>query len=162
MDGGNSLYESKAREIIRNNKYMTLSTCDKNMNPWAAVVLFVHDDDYNFYFYSAIDSRHSKNITENPKVACVICDSSQPIGSTEEVRLEGIAHILAEEELQEVITLYNNRAFSGSYVPPNVRYRPEDYSGSSVSRFFKIDVKNTCTNTTEGVSIGINLKNTFA
>lgn len=51
---------------------MTLATSDPEGNPHAAPVYFVHDDEMRLYFFSEANSQHSRNITQNPKVAAAI------------------------------------------------------------------------------------------
>ncbi len=135
--------ERSAKGIIKNNNYVVLSTCSKGGMPWAAAVLFVNDKDYNLHFMSAVDSRHAKNIIENPNIAGVIFDSKQPVGSSQSVQFEGIAKIVDEKkEIVKTISLYSKKAFPGSKFSPDPEFDPENYSGASEFKFFKIEPKN--------------------
>lgn len=49
----------------------TLATCVNNQ-PWTCSLIFVWDEDLNMYWLSSPDARHSKEITENPKISATI------------------------------------------------------------------------------------------
>jgi nitroimidazol reductase NimA-like FMN-containing flavoprotein (pyridoxamine 5'-phosphate oxidase superfamily) len=136
-----SSYNDKARKILQENKYMALATTDKDGKPWAAVVFYAYDADYSFYFLSATDSRHGKNISENPYVAAVIFDSKQKLRANSDVQFEGKASMVGEGELVKVINTYSDRLFPKSKTTPTERYDPRNYSEPSEFRFFKIDIK---------------------
>jgi nitroimidazol reductase NimA-like FMN-containing flavoprotein (pyridoxamine 5'-phosphate oxidase superfamily) len=138
-------YDDQARSILDHNRYMVLATSTKAGRPWAAPVFFTFDKDYNFYFLSAIDSRHAKDIAENPFVSVVIYDSNSPIGISQSVQIEGKASFVQEKELGRVISLYSSRLFKSSHLEPTERYRPEDYGEGAEFRFFKITVSSAFT-----------------
>lgn len=133
-------YKDKAMRIIASNMYMVLATSNKKTKPWANVVLFVFDGKKNFYFISAIDSLHAKNIDENPWVAFTIFDSAQPIGSTDAIQGSGTASLVGKDEIKKAIDLYAPKVFPDSTIPPAKRYPSEQYLGASEFRFFKIAV----------------------
>lgn len=133
-------YLERARQIIEDNRYMVLATADRNSVPWASPVFFVHDNRYNFYFLSAIDSRHSENIISNPSVSMAIFDSTTPVGMTNGVQISGKANLVEGNVLKDVIDMYCNRLFPNSEIPSESRYRIEDYSQPSEFRFFKIGI----------------------
>ncbi len=133
-------FEEKAGSIIKGNNYLVTATSDKKGSVWAATVSYVTDSDYNFYFLSAVDSRHAENISVNPKVAFEVFDSRQQIGSSDGVQAEGTAELVGDKDLPKVIGLYSNKFFPGSKVTPLERYPPENYSGASEFRFFKITI----------------------
>ncbi len=133
-------FEEKAVKIIQQNNYMTIATSSKKGGIWAAVVSYVYDKNYNFYFLSAIDSRHAENIIENPEIALEIFDSKQKIGSAEGVQAEGDARFVPDGELESAIKLYAKRFFNDSETRAIERYPPEDYGEAAEFRFFKIKV----------------------
>lgn len=133
-------YEEKARAIISGNRYMVLATCNKHAKPWATPVFYTYDRRYNFYFLSAIDSRHAGNILENSDVAIAIFDSAQDIGGSDGVQLEAAAHAVEKEDLKKVIELYCKRLFPDSEIPATERYNPDEYKEPSEFRFFKAAV----------------------
>lgn len=129
---------SKAGEIIKRNKYMVIATSDKKGKSWGNVVFYAHDTDFNFYFLSAVDSLHVKNILQNPYLAFVIYDSSSPISAFDSIQAKGKATMVEKEEIAKVIKLYCEKLFPSSDMPPDERYPPEEYLSPSEFRFFKI------------------------
>jgi len=136
-------YSEKGRHIISDNRYMVVATSDKKAKPWAAPVFFAYDSKYNFYFLSAVDSRHAENISENPNVSIVIYDSTSEIGLSDGVQIEAKASMVDEKDVARVIKIYCDRLFPNSDVPATQRYKPEQYSGASEFRFFKVQVVQT-------------------
>lgn len=51
-----------AREIIKNNQYVTIASLDKDDSPWISPVAYTFDKQYNLYFLSMPNSRHSQNL----------------------------------------------------------------------------------------------------
>lgn len=65
------------REVISENRYLTLSTSDGG-EPWAAPLEYMADEDLNLFFLSTRDSRHARHIERNPTVSVAIFDTDQP------------------------------------------------------------------------------------
>ena len=63
--------------ILENGFPMSLGTVDE-MGVWVTNVTYVHDADYNLYWLSRVDSRHSEAILKNPNVAATITLSDNP------------------------------------------------------------------------------------
>lgn len=84
-----------ARDIIKNNCYLTLGTADENM-PWTAPLYYAVDDRYTFYYISQMDSLHTKHILKNSKVAFAIFDSHQKEGTGNGVQASGRAYLLKD------------------------------------------------------------------
>ncbi|MDE1768841.1 MAG: pyridoxamine 5'-phosphate oxidase family protein [Candidatus Micrarchaeota archaeon] len=133
-------YEEKAKYIINHNTYMVVATCGKDLKPWVAPVAYAHDSEYNFYFISAIDSRHAKHIEENPNSALAIFSSEEPIGETDGVQIEVKITQLKKGDLNRAIELYCKRLFPQSKGDAAKLYKPEQYIEPSEFRFFKAEV----------------------
>lgn len=133
-------YEKKAMQIIKKNNYMVLATIDGEGMPWASAVSYVFDENYDFYFLSAVDSRHGENLIQIPKVAFEIFDSRQSVGNADGVQAEGRASIVAQEELRNVIKIYVEKFFPDSEIPAEERYPPENYGEAAEFKFFKIKI----------------------
>jgi uncharacterized protein YhbP (UPF0306 family) len=131
-------YNEKARGIIRNNAYMILATSNKNAAPWASPVFYAYDKKYNFYFLSAIDSRHAENLLENPKVGIAIFDSGQKIGTSDGIQMEGSVKVVEGKEVENAIELYSKRLFPESKMKGTDRYDPKSYLEPAEFRFFKV------------------------
>ncbi len=138
-------YEDQATHILEQNKYMIIATCNKDKIPWAAPVFFTYDKEFNFYFLSATDSQHVKNLMENPNVALQVYDSNQPLGFAEQVQILGKALEVEKKDLKKVIELYCERLFPNSDIPPTQRYNPDEYSKPAEFRFFKVAILKTYT-----------------
>ncbi|MDE1823486.1 MAG: pyridoxamine 5'-phosphate oxidase family protein [Candidatus Micrarchaeota archaeon] len=138
-------YKDKAKDIIGKNMYLVLATSGKDGKPWACPVFFAHDQDYNFYFMSATDSLHVKNINENDNVGIVIFDSNVPVGNSDEVQAAGHASVVEKDDIKRVIGIYSKKLYPKSPMPPTERYRPEDYTGASEFRFYKIKTEKVFT-----------------
>lgn len=88
----------KARQIILENDYMTIGTADLDGTPWVSPVYFVFDQELNLIWVSNKDSRHSRLIKENPRVAIVIFDSKVQEGAGDAVYIEATAHEMSDEK----------------------------------------------------------------
>lgn len=73
-------YKKILDEVLDENRYFCLATSDTKWNPWSSPLLYIKDEDYNFYFLSHTLSRHCKNIKENNIIAFSIFDSKQNLG----------------------------------------------------------------------------------
>ena len=93
------------RKIIENNLYLSLATCDGKI-PWIAVVQYVVDEKYNFYFISARDSLHGQHILKNPTVAFTIFDSHQAAGTGDGIQVLGKACVLSNVKYPAVVVKY--------------------------------------------------------
>jgi hypothetical protein len=92
----------KAKKEINNRMYLTLATVDAKSFPWNTPVYSAFDQEYNFYWMSAISSQHSKNIRNNSRVFSVIYDSTVPEGTGFGVYLRGNAYELNSSDSNEI------------------------------------------------------------
>lgn len=101
---------------------------------------FAHDEKYNFYFLSSINSRHAKNIIENPSVGVAIFDSRQKMGHTEGIQMEATAGQVGKNSIGNAIEHYVTKAFPnyGTNMSPTERYNPGEYMEPAELRFFKV------------------------
>jgi uncharacterized protein YhbP (UPF0306 family) len=60
--------KTKLQRYLRENDLMALATCSGG-KPWSCSLLFVNDDDFNFYVYSGRNTQHSRDIVRNQNVA---------------------------------------------------------------------------------------------
>lgn len=84
-------------EILRDSREMILATSDGS-GPWAATLVFGHDQNFNLYWMSRQNTRHSFQLLKNPNVAAVI--NKQPTGGGQDkgLQIEGKAHELSDEK----------------------------------------------------------------
>ena len=68
---------AKVKDIIEQNLYMTIATCNRSGKlPWISPLYYVSDSSYNFYWYSPKNASHSRFIARNPNIAVVIFNST--------------------------------------------------------------------------------------
>ena len=94
---------SKAKKVINDILYITIATCDKNNQPWNSPVYSAFDENYNFYWASWKENKHSKNIKENDNVFVVIYDSTVQEGTGFGVYMRGKARQLESRDAIEII-----------------------------------------------------------
>lgn len=97
----------KGKEILKKIRYATISTVDVTGEPWAAPVWYVFDDNLDIYWWSPLDTQHSKNISQNPNIYVTIFDSTLPEGEGVGLYLRARASEISEDELDSAIERYN-------------------------------------------------------
>ena len=110
---------SRAREIIDENRYLTLATADQDGLPWASPVFFTPDGYADFYWVSSPEARHSRNIAVRPEVGIVLFDSTVRIGTAEAVYLSAVAAQVPDDELERCARLYSGRFPELKHFPPD-------------------------------------------
>lgn len=66
---------------------------------WVADVIFVYDDDFNFYWMSSPETRHSRAITESDAIAGTITKSTKSKEPNLGLQFEGTAEQLDGSQL---------------------------------------------------------------
>jgi hypothetical protein len=95
-----------ARAVISANLYLTLGTTDADGHPWTSPVYFASADDREFYWMSAVDARHTRNLAERPHVSLVIFDSTVPPYHGRAVYAVGEAREVTGDELDRALDSY--------------------------------------------------------
>jgi len=62
----------EARKFLQSQSTLVLASISNNVEPEAATVYFVGDDDFNLYFMASATSKKAENLRTNGKVAFVI------------------------------------------------------------------------------------------
>ena len=90
--------------ILLESSFMTLATADGRGVPWASPVEFVCDEQLQFYWLSVVDTRHSRNVRENPWAAFSIFDCTQVPGvhAVQGLYGEGPVEELSRSEVEMV------------------------------------------------------------
>ena len=91
-------YVDRAKKIIDKILYITIATVNKNGEPWNSPVYSAFDENYNFYWASDQNGKHSKNISENENVFIVIYDSTAPEGTGEGVYIKAKTTVLTDNK----------------------------------------------------------------
>ncbi len=121
----------QAKNIIQKNLYITLATIGKDGLPWSSPVYAAYDENYNFYWASAKNAKHSLNIEENDKISFVIFDSSVPWGKGEGVYMQAKAFQLIRKK--DIL-----HAFTYRYGRINQAPRPlEEFLDKAPRRIYK-------------------------
>lgn len=94
-----------AKVILEKGFLLSLGTVDKG-GVWVADVVYVSDDDLNIYWLSKPDTRHSKAIEKNPKVAGTITLITKAISEDIGLQIEGVARRV-EGDMLEIAKKYN-------------------------------------------------------
>ena len=118
-----------ARKILKENIYLSLSTCTQN-RPWIAPLFYHLGAGNELYFASQPTSIHGAHIAKNPRVAFAIFDSHQREGTGVGIQASGIAKRLENRnEILEAMKYYHTDFF---------KVTPAKFMGKSKYRLFKI------------------------
>lgn len=98
-----------AGKIVEQNQYLTLGTINKDCTTWVSPVAYAYDHNFHFYFISLPSSKHSQNITKNPKVSFAIFDSHQVFGEGVGLQIEGTTKLVSLTQLPQAISAYISR-----------------------------------------------------
>ncbi|RPJ78305.1 MAG: hypothetical protein EHM20_04220 [Alphaproteobacteria bacterium] len=128
---------AKAREIIAKNRYLTLATSFHDI-PWSAPVAYVVDDDYNFYFYSEMDSIHCTHLRQNLLVAFAIFDSTAESDVADGLQIAGKGNEVERHSLARVTDLYWRQSFVSETVRKRWMRPDEDFHYPANKRFYRI------------------------
>jgi uncharacterized protein YhbP (UPF0306 family) len=127
--------QERAKRILKNNNYMILATVQGDQ-PWSTPVFYAYDKQYNFYWYSRKDTRHSQNIQANNHVAASIFG----VGNADEgfgVYLKGNAAEVTEEELEHALHVYAEKATHNQEQRDQLTTK-EDFLGDAPIRMYKL------------------------
>lgn len=128
--------KQKFQKIIEKNSFMVLATVDADASPWITPVFYAHDKEYNFYWYSGKNTKHSQLLKENQKVAITIYHPN----SVEDggAYLTGTASELTEEELPHALEIYFSKALPNDVQEKEKMLKsPEDFLNDSVLRMYR-------------------------
>jgi hypothetical protein len=118
-----------AQTIIDANLYLTLGTADGDGDPWTTPVYFAAAGLREFYWVSATNAGHSRNLAERRRVSFVIFDSTVAPYHGRAVYAVGEARELSGEDLDRGLEVYPGRgglvgtAFTREDVTPPEPYR---------------------------------------
>ena len=104
--------EKLIRKYVKEGRMLQVATANSNQ-PWNCTLYFASDANLNLYWISKPETRHSKELIENPKVAACIpikFDDLNVIG----LQLEGTAEIIEDpEEIKTKVKLYSDKFARG-------------------------------------------------
>lgn len=101
-----------ARAMIDANLYLVLATADGTGRPWSSPVYFAHDGYAEFFWVSAPEAAHSRNIAARRQVGIVIFDSHAPIGTGQGVYISAVAEQVGGDDLTRGIETFSRRSLA--------------------------------------------------
>ncbi|MEO3749164.1 pyridoxamine 5'-phosphate oxidase family protein [Streptomyces sp. B6B3] len=97
---GDAELTNMVRRVVDGNLYLTLGTVEPDGLPRLSPVYFTHDAYRTFYWLSAPDAQHSRNVARQPEITAVIYDSSViPGDNPQAVYLTATAQRVPDDEL---------------------------------------------------------------
>lgn len=110
--------------FLKQNFVMNAAICADN-KPFASVLLYYVDDDFNFYFASHTDSYKVRILKENPRINLTVWQHNQM-----HVQADGLAEEVTEDEnkLHIVDMLAESASKSKDFWPPLFRIKGQGYS----------------------------------
>ena len=121
-----------ARALLDANRYLTLGTADPDGRPWATPVYFAAAGEREYYWVSATDARHTRNLVARPQVSVVVFDSTVEPFHGRAVYAEAEAVELAGRDLDRALDIYPGSDDRG--VQPLAR---EAVTGASGYRLYR-------------------------
>lgn len=102
-----------ARAIIDANLYVVLGTTGRDSVPWISPVFYAARDYTEFYWVSAPETDHSRNLADQPLVSLVVFDSSVPPGTGQAVYMSATAEQLEGADVEHGLEVYPGPAERG-------------------------------------------------
>lgn len=95
-------------EYIEGSKMMQVATVSGNQ-PWCATVAYAYDDSWNLYWISLPESRHSRELEANAKVAGAIANADLYVDGPRGLQFQGAAQLLSGDEEAVAVEVYSKR-----------------------------------------------------
>ena len=120
--------------LLAQHTYLVLATTDVEGRPWATPLFYAAQQQRLVLWVSAPDSRHSRNIAEQPTVAITIFDSHAPIGGAEALYLEATATQVEDRDRDTALDTLNAR------LPARHRLAMADVKAPGPLQIYRADV----------------------
>lgn len=127
-----------AREIIKQNQYMTLGSSNAEGGTWVSPVVYAYDDKWNFYFVSIPDSRHCQNASSHNKVALAIFDSHQLLGEGVGLQIEGLVEEVKITQVPGAAVTYFKRQYPYGKMRHAFNDALKKFLEKKLYRFYKV------------------------
>jgi nitroimidazol reductase NimA-like FMN-containing flavoprotein (pyridoxamine 5'-phosphate oxidase superfamily) len=129
-----------ARALIDALAYMTLATADEEGRPWASPVWFAHRDHREFIWISRPDTRHSRNLAVNPRLAISIYDSTVVPDDAAVVYIEAEGAEVADAgKRAALLEVFSRRSVAQGLGP----FGEEDVTGPAPHRLYRAQARAT-------------------
>ena len=129
-----------ARNILGENKFLSLATYDKSGNVWATPLSYAIDEEYNLYFTTAVDSTHVEHIKKNPYVSFSIFNSTLRVSDIDGLQIKGLVGEVEKADLPRIVKMYYKQVFPDEAERKEWEAQPEYFTSDEfpVYRFFQI------------------------
>lgn len=120
---------------------MQVATCVNN-KPWNCTLYYAYDDDFNFYWISKKNTRHSREIMKNPNIAGVIAyDQQPPQRAVRGLQFEGKAKLLTGKKEEKASKFYIKQMNREKTLLEDIRSgkNPHKFYGIKPSKFVLFD-----------------------
>ncbi len=124
-----------AREILGRNRYVVLATADGD-GPWATPVWFAHRGLDQLLWVSRPDTRHSRALAADPRLAVTVFDGSVEPGRGTAFYGRGRAAVCADADLDAHLATYSS-ASEGQGLGPWGRER---VTGEAPFRLYVVEL----------------------
>ena len=116
IDKNSSLLRKLIKEYLKEAKMMQLATVS-NGKPWVCNVWFAADKNFNIYWFSATNRRHSIEVAKDNHVAAAICLPQTSKDKPRGIQLEGTAELVTKPTEVAIATkLFVGRKFNLSQI----------------------------------------------
>lgn len=124
MNPTNEAVRYEALKFLKNHATMVLASISENLDPEAATLYFVSDDDFNLYFMTSLESKKCQNLRINGKVAFVIGSGPEVIT----LQGGGTAKELPRREAETFYELIKQTALASANQWPLLQLAKEGYA----------------------------------
>lgn len=101
---------TRLQEFLRSHDTLTLATVGAAGEPQAAAVFYVADDELKLYYLSSPESRHSRNLVCEPRVAANVQEQGQDWETITGVQIEGTAALVeGTDEIARAARMFAER-----------------------------------------------------
>jgi len=115
--------KKKFLEFLKNNNVAVISTVSPDNQPMSAIIYYIVDDNFNFYFMSK-NTRKVQNIEMNNKVALQIGNGNAPVGA----QIHGEAgKIIGDAEFDEKRDQLIQSLLHNKFSPPIFEIEGEEF-----------------------------------
>jgi len=97
----------RVRSYLAEHNVMTLASHGAE-GVWAAAVFYANDG-FTIYFLSAPDSRHCRNLVDNPRASAAVHADYSDWKEIKGVQMEGTVSVLAGEEEEKARRIYGTK-----------------------------------------------------
>lgn len=132
----------EALKFLRSKSTMVLASISNNLEPEAATIYFVCDDEFNLYFMTATTSKKADNLRVNGKVAFVIGQGPEIIT----IQGGGAAKELPQKDAEKFYELIKKVAVESANQWPILTLAKEGYATFKVTpawmTYYNLDKEN--------------------